>query len=128
MNTVTLRGNPVLAGQGLAFEGDEVRANFQTTDPLTARWSIHSYDWNIDGRIVQTPPLWWSQDYGSYTVGQADVGKMVSVTANGFYQAEKVSVGSTRPLTVMNVNDLPVGSLRVEGDTRSAGSVLAAVG
>jgi hypothetical protein len=129
MDTVTLHGNYALAGQGLSFEGSWIQARFKFGDiPMPDVFASPStYDWTIGTRSVQTPGWQYAAAYSEYETAQRDVGQAISVTANVPYLGVMHTATSTRPLQVLNVNDLPVGTLRIEGDTRSAGSLLTAV-
>ena len=130
MDTVTLTGSFGLAGQGLAFEGSTIRADFKFGDFLvpTVFASASVFDWKIGDRSVQTSGWQYAAASSAIEVGQADVGKPVSVAATVPYLGVRHTAASENPLTVVNVNDLPVGTVRIEGDTRVAGTTLSAVG
>jgi hypothetical protein len=130
MDTVTLHGNYALRGQGLNFEGSSVQARFLFGDiPMPNVFASPStYDWTIGIRSVQTKGWEYAAAYSDYQTTQLDVGQAISVTAHVPYLGVMHTATSTRSLTVLNVNDLPVGTLRIEGDTRTAGSLLTAVG
>jgi len=129
MDTVTIAGHTALAGQGLTFEGSTVFANFRFGDfPVPTVFAVPStYTWQIGPRSVETAGFQYAAALGSYATSQADVGLAISVRADVPYFGVMHSATSTRSLTVVNVNDLPTGTIRIAGDTRSAGSLLTAV-
>lgn len=129
MDTVTLHGLDALAGQGLTFEGTTVRASFSFADfPVPPVLAVPStFDWTIGTRTVHLPGIEYAAALSLYETSQRDVGQAISVTANVPYMGVMHSAASTRSVTVLNVNDMPTGGLRIEGDSRSAGSVLTAV-
>jgi hypothetical protein len=129
MDTVTLTGSTGLAGQGLTFEGTYVTASFRFGDfeVPTVFNTPSTFDWNIGGATVQTKGTEYASSYSYYQTTQADVGKTMSVSATVPYLGEIHTATSQRSLTVLNVNDLPTGGLRIEGDTKVAGTTLRAV-
>lgn len=131
MYSLTFRGNDAIMGQGLSFEGQAITAYFEFAGtPLPAIFNGYPvFTWTIGERTVLDPrsgPLFYGA-YGSYTTTQADVGQAIAASMRLPFREEWYEAGSIGPLTVVNVNDLPQGSIRIEGDTRSAGSVLSAV-
>lgn len=129
MDTVTISGSIGLAGLGLTFEGSYLNARFRFGDfEVPAVFNTPStFDWTIGGAKVQTKGLEFASDSSAYHTTQADVGKAVSVTATVPYLGVLHTASSQRSLTVLNVNDLPAGGLRIDGDTKVAGSTLNAV-
>ena len=79
-----------------------------------------SYQWSAGGNAIS------GATNSTYVLGQAEVGKIITVAASytdAFSQAEsKSSVGTT---AVVNVNDLPTGSVTISG-TATQGQTLAA--
>jgi hypothetical protein len=129
MDTVTLTGSFGLAGQGLTFEGSLVRADFRFGDfAVPAVFASSStFHWQVGERRVQTSGWEYASASSSIEVGQADVGKQVSVAATVPYLGVRYFAESEEAFTVVNVNDLPVGTVRIEGDTGAAGATLRAV-
>lgn len=145
MDTVTLRGNDALAGQGLTFEGRSVRADFRFADfpvplvfasPSTFVWTIGTrsvltavstiadedgvgrlgYQWRADGQAIA------GATGATLTLGQAEAGRTIAVVASyvdGFGQAE--SLASDADPNAVHVNTF--GIARLSG-TLGAGQTL----
>lgn len=129
MDTVTLKGNLALNGQNLAFEGVPIDAHFLLGDypNVAVNNASGKYTWTIGDRKVETTGVWYDAAVTSYTPTQADVGKAISVTGSVNYVDGIHTAGSPNALTVINVNDLPTGTVTITGDTTRAGSQLHAV-
>jgi hypothetical protein len=129
MDTLTLKGNPALNGQNLAFEGVPIDAHLLLGDypNVAVNNGTGKYTWKIGDRTVETTGAWYDAAVTTYTPTQADVGKTISVTGSVVYVDGVHTVSSTAALTVVNVNDLPAGTVTITGDTTRAGSQLHAV-
>lgn len=132
MYPLTLHADKALSGQGLVFEGSTVRAVFSFAGtPLPSQfYAVPVFDWTIGERSVQSARAGaqFGESSDDYTTAQIDVGRAISARMQLHFNEVAYTAASTRPFTVVNVNDLPTGTIRIEGDTRSAGSVLTAVG
>ncbi|OON62424.1 hypothetical protein B0920_02865 [Massilia sp. KIM] len=131
MYTATLVSRD-LSGHGLTFEGRPIRAEFSFAGtPLPNAVQARTLDFWLVGGASGVGN--WSNGghagsfVATYTPTQADVGKSVSAVLHLYYGDATYVAMSDRTLSVINVNDLPTGSVRIVGDTRSAGSVLTAV-
>ncbi|MCK4494282.1 MAG: M10 family metallopeptidase C-terminal domain-containing protein, partial [Methylococcales bacterium] len=88
--------------------------------------TIH-YQWKADGSNISGATT------STYTLAQAEVGKKISVVANYTDQLNtSESVSSTETINVVNVNDLPTGSVTLsgtvkQGETLTASNTLADV-
>jgi Ca2+-binding RTX toxin-like protein len=86
-----------------------------------------SYQWLADGQVIA------GTTGASYTLGQADVGKAISVRASYTdRQGTPEAVTSNATAAVTNVNDAPTGTVTVtgiaaQGETLTAGNTLADV-
>jgi hypothetical protein len=129
MDTVTLKGNLALNGQNLAFEGVPIEAHLLLGDypNVAVNNGSGKFTWKIGGRTVETTGAWYDAAITSYTPTQADVGKPISVTGSVAYVDGIHTPSSPNALTVINVNDLPTGTVTITGDTTHAGSQLHAV-
>lgn len=129
MDTVTLKGNLALNGQNLAFEGVPIEAHLLLGDYPNVAVNNQSgkYTWTIGDRKVETVGAWFDAAVSDYTPTQADVGKPISVSGSVFYVDGLHTASSPNALTVINVNDLPTGTVTISGDTTHAGSQLQAV-
>ena len=129
MDTVTLKGNLALNGQNLAFEGVPIEAHLLLGDypNVAVNNASGKYTWKIGDRTVETVGVWYDAAVTTYTPTQADVGKPISVSGSVAYVDGIHTAGSPNALTVINVNDLPVGTVTITGDTTLAGSQLHAV-
>ena len=69
-----------------------------------------AYEWTRDGATIS------GANTSSYTLVQADVGSLISVTASYTDgQGTLESSTSSNTTAVLNVNDLPTGSLTISG-------------
>ena len=129
MDTVTLKGNLALNGQNLAFEGVPIEAHLLLADypNVAVDNASGKYTWKIGDRTVETTGAWYDAAVTTYTPTQADVGKTISVTGSLNYVDGTHTASSPNALTVLNVNDLPTGTVTITGDTAQAGSQLHAV-
>lgn len=129
MDTLTLSGTPGMASQHLTFEGMDVLATFFNSDyPTPNAFNVPStFDWTVGQRKVTLAGLQYASAESIYTPGQADVGKTIAVSAAVPYFGVMHTAASPDTLTVLNVNDLPTGTLTVAGDTKTPGSRLQAV-
>jgi hypothetical protein len=129
MDTVSLKGNLALNGQNLAFEGVPIEAHFLLGDypNVAVDNASGKYTWTIGDRKVETTGVWYDAAVTSYTPTQADVGKAISVSGSVAYVDGIHTSSSPNALTVLNVNDLPTGTVTITGDTAHAGSQLHAV-
>ncbi|WP_075793797.1 DUF4214 domain-containing protein [Massilia putida] len=129
MDTISIKGNPALNGQNLAFEGVPIDAHFLLGDypNVAVNNASGKYTWTIGDRKVETTGVWYDAAVSSYTPTQADVGKTISVTGSVAYVDGIHTSSSPNALTVVNVNDLPTGTVTITGDTAHAGSQLHAV-
>jgi hypothetical protein len=69
-----------------------------------------SYSWLSNGSLISNQP--------SYTLTQNDVGKTISVTASYTDGLGKLESVSSSSVTVSNVNDLPIGSVTINGEAK----------
>jgi hypothetical protein len=129
MDTVSLKGNLALNGQNLAFEGVPIEAHLLLGDypDVAVNNASGTYTWTIGDRKVETTGVWYDAAVTSYTPTQADVGKAISVTGSVAYVDGIHTASSPNALTVLNVNDLPTGTVTITGDTAHAGNQLHAV-
>jgi hypothetical protein len=129
MDTVTLKGNLALNGQNLAFEGVPIEAHLLLGDypNVSVDNGTGKYMWKIGDGTVETTGVWYNAAVTMYTPTQADVGKPISVSGSVFYVGGTHTASSPNALTVINVNDLPTGTVTISGDTTRAGSQLHAV-
>jgi hypothetical protein len=129
MDTLTLSSMPGMASQHLAFEGMDVLATFFNPDyPTPNAFNVPStFDWTVGQRKVTLAGLQYASAESMYTPGQADVGKTIAVSAMVPYFGVAHTAASPDTLTVLNVNDLPTGTLTIAGDTQAPGSRLQAV-
>ena len=94
---------------GTAQQNQTLTANNNLADTNNIVGNIN-YQWLSGGNVISTQ--------GSYVLTQNDVGKNISVTASytdGLNKAESVTSSS---VTVLNVNDLPTGSVSISGDAK----------
>lgn len=129
MDTISIKGNPALDGQNLAFEGVPIDARFLMADypNVAINNTSGQYAWTIGDHKVQTAGAWYDAGVSSYTPTQADVGKAIAVSGSVAYVDGIHTAASPNALTVLNVNDLPAGTVTMSGDTTQAGSQLHAV-
>lgn len=129
MDTVTLKGNLALNGQNLAFEGVPIEAHLLLGDypNVAVNNGSGKYTWKIGDRTVETTGAWYDAAVTTYTPTQADVGKPISVTGSVAYVDGIHTASSPNALTVINVNDMPAGTVTITGDSTRAGSQLHAV-
>lgn len=91
-------------------QGSTLNAN-SITDPDGVPATI-SYQWRADGAPIQ------GATSDTYVVTHNEVGKTIDVTAeytDNLGNNESISSGSTRPIE--NINDLPTGTVVLDGDT-----------
>jgi Ca2+-binding RTX toxin-like protein len=103
---------------GEAMQGQTLTALHNLSD-VDGMGAVH-YQWSVDGATVANATA------STYTLTQSDVGKKVGVTVSyvdGCGTLE--SVAGTPTLPVANVNDLPTGSVTING-TAMQGQTLVA--
>jgi len=108
--SVTISGT---ASQGQVLTAANTLADLNGLGPITYQWKANGTD--IGGATGST-----------YTLTQAEVGKTITVTASYTdLLGTAESVSSTATAAVVNVNDLPTGSVTITG-TATQGQVLTA--